>query len=86
MKRKFRNNGNNLITATRPQYIKTKGTVEEESRIIKGNSFKKSINLYFRKSKVDKIRWEKKTVQNDSKKHSKEKSDKQQDSSSKLQA
>ena len=46
MKRKFRNNGNNLITATRPQYIKTKGTVEEESRIIKGNSFKKSINLY----------------------------------------
>ena len=49
MKRKFRNNGNNLITATRPQYIKTKGTVEEESRIIKGNSFKKSINLYFRK-------------------------------------
>ncbi len=62
MKRKFRNNGNNLITATRPQYIKTKGTVEEESRIIKGNSFKKSINLYFRKSKVDKIRWEKKTV------------------------
>ena len=60
MKRKFRNNGNNLITATRPQYIKTKGTVEEESRIIKGNSFKKSINLYFRKSKTDKIRWEKK--------------------------
>ena len=54
MKRKFRNNGNNLITATRPQYIKTKGTVEEESRIIKGNSF--------RKSKTDKIRWEKKTV------------------------
>mgnify|MGYP001235301415 CR=1 FL=1 len=59
LKRKFRDNGNNLITATRPQYIKTKETVGEESRIIKGNSFKKSINLYFRKSKASKINWEK---------------------------
>ena len=51
-KRKFRDNGNNLIPATRPQYIKTKETVGEESRIIEGNSFKKSINLYFRKRKI----------------------------------
>ena len=59
LRRKFRDNGNNLITATRPTYMKTKGTVEEESRIIKGNSFRKSINLYFRKSKASKINWEK---------------------------
>ena len=57
-RRKFRDNGNNLITATRPKYIKTTQRVEEESRIIKGNNFKKSINLYFKKSKAAKIRWE----------------------------
>ncbi len=49
LRRKFRDNGNNLITATRPKYIKTTQRVEEESRIIKGNNFKKSINLYFKK-------------------------------------
>ena len=60
LRRKFRDNGNNLITATRPTYMKTTQRVEEESRIIKGNSFKKSINLYFRKSRAAKIKWENK--------------------------
>ena len=51
IRKKFKDNGNNLITATRPRYIKIKQTVKKEFRIIKGNSFRESINLYFKKRK-----------------------------------
>ena len=64
MKSKFRDNGNNLITATRPRYIKSKGTVGKEFRMIQGNNFRKSINYYFKKSKAAKIRWSKYEIKN----------------------
>ena len=48
IRRKFRNNGNELISATRPQVNKQKKErVPRECRIVKGNSFRKAINLYW---------------------------------------
>ena len=53
-RRKFRDNGNNLISATRPQHTKVKGEVSKEFRMTDGNGFRKSINLYWSKRKKEK--------------------------------
>jgi len=58
IRRKFRNNGNELISATRPlvnKQIKIK--VPRECRIIKGNSFRKSINLYWIKRNYERKKY-----------------------------
>ena len=60
IRRKFRDNGNNLISATRPIFEKEKKPrVPRENRLVKGNTFKKSINLYWIKRKYEKNRWRK---------------------------
>ena len=58
--RKFRDNGNNLISANRPIFKKEKKqNVPRENRLTKGNTFRKSINLYWIKRKYEKNRWKK---------------------------
>jgi hypothetical protein len=57
--RKFRNNGRELITATRPLFKKIKKPkVPREFCIVRGNSFRESINLYWIKRKKHKRKYE----------------------------
>tara|TARA_X000001382_G_scaffold70316_1_gene49001 strand:- start:1432 stop:1623 length:192 start_codon:yes stop_codon:yes gene_type:complete len=60
IRRKFRDNGNNLITATRPIFEKEKKPkVPRDCRIIKGNSFRKAINLYWiKRNKQRRKQWD----------------------------
>ena len=57
-RKKFRDNANNLISANRPKHIKIIEKIPGEAKIT--GSFRKSINLYFKKSKAKKDKWEKK--------------------------
>jgi len=60
IRRKFRNNGNELISATRPQVNKhKKQKVPREYRMVKGNSFRKAINLYWiKRNKQRRKQWD----------------------------
>jgi len=58
IRKKFRNNGNELISATRPLVKKQiKKKVPRECRIVKGNSFRKAINLYWIKRNYERKKY-----------------------------
>jgi len=59
IRRKFRDNSNTLVGASRPQCKRSKGELPREFRIVSGNSFRKSINLYWIKRKYDKKKYKK---------------------------